>query len=227
MSTDDGAPRDSGFVKALVEGMNVPNALTLTRLAATPYLAHLILTDRVEVAVVGCFFAGILDYLDGYLARRWNQRTVVGAFLDPLADKVFIGCVVGALAWKGHFPPELLALIVARDVALLAGSFAVRAATKPDGQKFFEVRGEGVMEVRPTAISRANTVLQMSLMGFSMTKATALAFPPPELFSAMCWVVAATTVASAASYADLSALRTMRASAKASSSSSSPPPPPQ
>ena len=194
-----------------MDGANIPNLLTATRLVATPYLANLILTDRIDLAIVGCFCAGVLDFFDGYLARKWNQRTVVGAFLDPLADKVFIGSIVGALAWKELFPWQLLALIVGRDVALLAGSFIVRGLTKPAGQKFFEVKGDGVMDVKPTAISRINTVLQMSVMGFAMTKASPLvAWPPPDVFTGMCWVVAGTTIASALSYADMSALKMVR-----------------
>ena len=190
----------------LRESWNVPNALTFTRLFATPGLAYLIWTDRFELSIVACFFTGLLDWLDGYLARKWNQRTVLGSFIDPLADKVFVGTLIGTLTAKGLFPLPLAVLIIGRDVALLGGSFIYRAYTKPKDVNFFATSGPGVIEVKPTMMSRANTVMQMSVMGFALTKA-AYGTPSPELFNGMCWTVGATTLLSGLSYADLTALR--------------------
>lgn len=186
--------------------LNLPNALTMTRLVATPGLCYLIYTDRYVEAIGGCFLAGVLDYFDGYFARRWNQRTVLGSFIDPLADKVFVGMIVGTLVYKAQFPSALFALIIGRDAALLGGSFAYRYMTKPPGVDFFATEGRGTIHVEPTAISRYNTVLQMSLLGFSLTRA-AWGIPPDPVFTGMCWVVAGTTFASGVSYLDLKALR--------------------
>ena len=147
--------------------------------------------------------------MDGYLARKWNQRTVLGSFLDPLADKVFVGVLIGTLTAKELFPFPLAALIIGRDVTLLGGSFIYRYLTKPSNVRFFATTGEGVIEVKPTLVSRVNTVLQMSIMGFSLTKA-AFGFPDLPLFQNMCYLVAGTTIASGFSYLDLSALRTRK-----------------
>jgi cardiolipin synthase len=188
------------------EAFNVPNTLTLTRLVLTPGLAYLIWIDQYELAIVSCFFTGILDWLDGYFARKWNQFTVLGSFLDPLADKVFVGALLGTLTVKGLFPWQLATLVIGRDVALLGGSFIYRGLTKPKDVEFFATTGQGVIEVKPTFISKVNTVLQMSVLGFALTKA-AYGYPTPELFSGMCWIVAGSTIGSGLSYVNLAALR--------------------
>jgi len=186
--------------------VTVPNALTMLRIVATPGLAHLIVNDHYQAAIVGCFFTGILDYFDGKLARAWNQQTVVGAFLDPLADKVFVGTLLVTLTYKGLFPVELAALIVGRDVVLLGGSFAYRFWTKPKDAAFFATSGDDVLNVTPSQLSRVNTVLQMSLLGFALTKA-AYGMPSQDVFTGLCWVVAGTTIASGAGYMSMRNLK--------------------
>jgi len=188
------------------ESMNIPNALTFTRLLTTPGLAYLIWIDKFELAIVACFFTGVLDYFDGYFARKWKQHTVLGSFLDPLADKVFVGALFGTLTAKGLFPLPLAALVIGRDVALLGGSFIYRGLTKPKDVPFFATTGKGVIEVKPTLLSKVNTVLQMSVMGFALTKA-AYGIPNAEVFNAMCWVVGGTTLMSGLDYANMQALR--------------------
>jgi cardiolipin synthase len=204
-STNDN--KNSSRTEAEAHWLNVPNALTMIRIAATPGLAYLILTDQYRLAIVGCFLAGILDYFDSKLARDWNQRTVLGSFLDPLADKVFIGTLLMALTFKQHFPYQLTALIVGRDAVLLAGSFVYRYATMPAGAKFFATSGAGVLHVTPSDLSKINTVLQMSVMGFSLMRAAELGFPPDTMFTSLCWLTALTTVGSGAGYLSMKNLK--------------------
>ena len=66
----------------------IPNAITLSRLAATPFLAYLILDQQYKLAFGGLVVFGFSDWLDGYIARNYNQTSVLGTFLDPFADKV-------------------------------------------------------------------------------------------------------------------------------------------
>ena len=68
----------------------IPNAITLSRLAATPLLAYLILAEQYEVAFGGLVVFGFSDWLDGYIARTYDQTSVLGTFLDPFADKVLL-----------------------------------------------------------------------------------------------------------------------------------------
>ncbi|KAH9259937.1 hypothetical protein BASA82_000204 [Batrachochytrium salamandrivorans] len=201
------SPNRRVFNQLLKESKTVPNILSYIRLFSTPGLGYLIYTDQFPAAIVCCFFTGILDWLDGYLARKWNQQTVLGSFIDPLADKVFIGVLIGTLTYKSLFPLPLAVLILGRDIGLLGGSFLYRGLTKPKGAAFFATTGTGVIEVKPTLASRVNTVLQMSLIGFALTKSAGLGFPDQQVFENMCWIVGGTTVLSGLSYLDLKSLR--------------------
>jgi cardiolipin synthase len=65
----------------------------MSRIVASPLLSVAIAYDMKVVALGGCVVFGLTDWLDGYLAKKLNQRTVLGAFLDPMADKVLIGAL--------------------------------------------------------------------------------------------------------------------------------------
>jgi len=65
----------------------------------------------------------VSDWADGYFAARFEQRSVLGSYLDPLADKVLIACVVGALGWQGALSAPIVGVIVSRDALLVAGGF--------------------------------------------------------------------------------------------------------
>jgi phosphatidylglycerophosphate synthase len=71
----------------------IPNMITISRILASPSLSLAIAYDLKMVALGGCVLFGFSDWLDGYLAQRLNQRTVLGAFLDPMADKFMIGAI--------------------------------------------------------------------------------------------------------------------------------------
>lgn len=86
--------------------MSIPNALTLSRIIAVPFLGHLILVDQLPTALVLLFVAGCTDLLDGWLARRWNSYTVFGSIADPAADKLLMTVMVATLGWKGLMPGE-------------------------------------------------------------------------------------------------------------------------
>jgi cardiolipin synthase len=189
------------------DSMNLPNSLTIARIVFTPYLAWLIIVDnRIDLAIVGCFFTGILDYFDGYFAKNWNMKTVLGSFLDPLADKIFIGTMIISLTYKGIFPYELALVIIGRDALLLSGSFIYRYFTKPKDVEFFAVEGEGVIEAKPTQLSRINTVLQMSAFGFAMTN-SAWGLPSQEYLPYFYYLVATTTIGSGFQYLSLGSLQ--------------------
>jgi cardiolipin synthase len=98
--------------------LTVPNALSLLRLLLVPVFALLIIARYDGWALFVLAFSGFTDFLDGYLARRWNQVSKVGALLDPAADRLYILSTLIGLAWRDLIPWWLLALIVARDVVL-------------------------------------------------------------------------------------------------------------
>jgi cardiolipin synthase len=98
----------------------LPNLLTLSRLLITPLVALSILGGSYALALGWLIAAGITDGLDGWLARRFGWSTRVGALLDPMADKVLLVTVYVAMGIAGLVPNWLVALVVGRDVLILA-----------------------------------------------------------------------------------------------------------
>jgi phosphatidylglycerophosphate synthase len=116
----------------------VPNVLTGIRLLASPFLSYLIMTSQLQAAVGVFFAAGLLDYLDGAIARAWDQRTKLGGFLDPVADKALVACAAIPIIMTHPevLHPAVVAVVVGRDVGLLIGGLYIRATTKPKGTSF-------------------------------------------------------------------------------------------
>src|SRR4030042_595216 len=125
---------------------NVPNLITLTRLAVVPVLALMLFQKRAFGALIIVFLAGLSDVLDGFAARRWHQRTKVGTLIDPLADKIllstaFILLAVRSLGFAYVIPLWLMAVVIARDFIILAGGVVI-----------FLIRGR--REVPPTGFRK-------------------------------------------------------------------------
>lgn len=89
------------------ELLNLPNILTASRIASTPFLGYLIITDRLAAAVGLLFAAAVTDLLDGWLARKWNKFTVFGSIADPAADKLLMTVMVVTLGYRGFLPRTL------------------------------------------------------------------------------------------------------------------------
>lgn len=180
--------------------VNVPNSLTMLRIVMTPGISWLIMSDYYVLAITSFWVAGFLDWLDGYFARKLNQHSVFGSFLDPLADKVFVGVVLCTLCYKSLIPWELGVIMVGRDLLLVSGSFIVRHLTKPADAKFFGTDfAAGVQSVSPSLLSKFNTLAQFGLLWFTLT-AEAYGLPPTESLPVLWVIVGATTVASGADY---------------------------
>ena len=87
--------------------LTIPNILTLARIALIPLLFMTYfsnLDNAMPLAALIFIFAGITDWLDGYIAKNYNQSSTMGAILDPIADKCLIGIVTSSLAVKGLLP---------------------------------------------------------------------------------------------------------------------------
>ena len=82
----------------------LPNLLTVSRLIAAPFVGYCILHDQHAWALGLFAYAGITDLLDGWIARRWNLKTVVGTVIDPMADKTLMTILTVTLAMKGALP---------------------------------------------------------------------------------------------------------------------------
>lgn len=96
----------------------VPNAISMTRIVLIGAFLFFLVADEDAWALVTLVAAGVSDFLDGYLARRWNQSTALGRLLDPTADRLLTVAVVVGLAVRGMIPWWLVAVLLMRDVVV-------------------------------------------------------------------------------------------------------------
>jgi cardiolipin synthase (CMP-forming) len=101
--------------------MNLPNILTLTRVLLIPLFVIFIINKRFEWALITFAIAGITDGIDGLIARITHQRTELGAYLDPIADKLLLFSAFISLAIIEIIPSWLVVIVITRDVIILVG----------------------------------------------------------------------------------------------------------
>ena len=100
---------------------SVPNMLSILRLLLVPVFLWLLIVDQFLVAFLVLIFASFTDWLDGFIARKYNQITSLGKVLDPSADRLFILATLIGLTVNEIIPAWLAIVIVARDILLLIG----------------------------------------------------------------------------------------------------------
>ncbi|XP_058194400.1 cardiolipin synthase (CMP-forming), mitochondrial [Rhododendron vialii] len=197
-------PSESEAGELVENFVNLPNLISIGRLVSGPFLGWMILHGMYLPAFVGLAISGASDWLDGYVARRMGINSVVGSYLDPLADKVLIGCVALAMVDNGLLHPGLVGLVVLRDVALIGGAFYRRASSLGFEWKswsdFFNIDRTRPEKVEPLFLSKVNTVFQLALVAAALLQPD---FGTPETeayITYLSWLVASTTVASSAAY---------------------------
>jgi cardiolipin synthase len=107
----------TGFLNG--EVVNVPNLLSFLRILLVPVFLWLLLDELFLAAIAVLAFAGLTDFLDGFLARKLNQTTKLGKMLDPVADRLYIFATLLALSATGYVPWWLAGLVILRDVLML------------------------------------------------------------------------------------------------------------
>ena len=128
---------------------NAPNLLTLARICLAPFLVSAILEDRFALSFYLFIAAGLTDALDGTLARLLKQRTVLGSYLDPVADKLLLSTLFLVLTYEGLIPARVTVLVFGRDVGILVVSAILYAAV-------------GRRDFSPSIFGKANTLAQVS-----------------------------------------------------------------
>ncbi|DAZ92518.1 TPA: hypothetical protein N0F65_012748 [Lagenidium giganteum] len=181
------------------EVLNVPNAITFARILSTPYLGYLIVEGDLSTAVGVLAVAGFSDWLDGFIARKFKQESIVGSFMDPLADKLMVGTLSLSTMWTGLIPAPLVVLVFGRDALLVAGTFYYRFKTKDATSAFFDTHDSAAFQVQPSMISKVNTALQFAMFGFALTNG-AWAFPGDTALNALFGIVGTTTFLSGSEY---------------------------
>jgi cardiolipin synthase len=164
----------------------LPNMISLARLILVPISVEMIAAQRWPEALAIFVIAGISDGLDGWIARRFDLRTELGAYLDAIADKALLICDYVTLAIVGILPMALALLVVTRDLMIIGAVVLSWLLDRP-------------MEIKPLWISKANTFAQI---GFVALLLASLAFGWGEgvWFSPGLWIVAALTLGSLAAY---------------------------
>lgn len=102
--------------------LTIPNVLTVARLISIPFIVRAILAHDPRTAFWLSFAGAMTDTVDGVIARRFHQQSRLGAYLDPVADKVFVGAILIAMVAAGSVPWWMLATVIARDAAILMGA---------------------------------------------------------------------------------------------------------
>lgn len=167
--------------------VHIPNAITIARLAAVPLAVWLILDGNLQAAFWLFVAAGVSDAVDGIIARSFRARTKLGAYLDPIADKALLVCVFLALGYEHLVPPWLVALIVVRDVVIVAGVSILTMLMKEK------------LAMQPLWISKANTCAQIALAALVLSVGgTSLGLG--AYVGLLVWVVAVTTAWSLLAY---------------------------
>jgi cardiolipin synthase len=128
--------------------INIANALTAIRVVLVPVFAHLLISGRIRHALAVFAVCGISDGLDGLLARMLRQRTVLGYYLDPIADKLLMATSFIVLAYVKIIPEWLAVLVISRDLFILVGSVLILLLLDSGN-------------IRPTLLSKVNTAVQL------------------------------------------------------------------
>jgi len=147
----------------------LPNLLTGLRLVLVPPILWLLVAGDYAWALGLAVVAGVSDWLDGALARRFGWQSRIGGILDPLADKLLLVGTYVVLGVLGHLPVWLVALVVLRDVIIVAGAAV------------YHFRFEAV-QPEPTRLSKVNTVAQLLLMMVTLVELAGLPVKDPILY---------------------------------------------
>ena len=134
----------------------IPNLICVLRIMLTLPIVILLVDGDYRLALLLIMVAGLSDGLDGYLARHYGWTTRVGGLLDPLADKLLFVSVFASLAWVGLIPGWLFAVVIGRDVVIVAGAIAYELLIGP-------------VEPSPSKVGKLNTVLALLYLLFVMT----------------------------------------------------------
>ena len=133
------------------EAFNVPNSLTILRIVLIPVFVGFLLYERYEYALGVLLLAGLTDGLDGTIARVANKRTRLGAYLDPLADKLLLTSGFVTLSVLHLVPLWITIVVVSRDIILITGTLVARLT---------ELR----VDISPTLLGKGTTLFQLAYL---------------------------------------------------------------
>jgi cardiolipin synthase len=154
-TADSATRRPRGAALKLSQILSAPNQLTLARMAFLPFIVIKLLDHQYRGALVLFVIAGLSDGLDGVLARRLHQQTLLGQYLDPIADKMLLSTVFLVLSVVELIPWRYTVLVFSRDVCILLVSGVLYTIA-------------GLRDFKPSIFGKANTFAQLCAVIFVM-----------------------------------------------------------
>ncbi|MGI9464371.1 MAG: CDP-alcohol phosphatidyltransferase family protein [Aestuariivirgaceae bacterium] len=135
--------------------MSLPNIITIARMLAVPLIVWLIISGQLMIAFLVFIAAGLSDAVDGFIAKRFHLATTLGAYLDPLADKLLLVSIYISLGYLDILPVWLVILVTSRDFMIVGGLLLAWFMERP-------------MAIQPLFVSKANTTGQIILAGIAL-----------------------------------------------------------
>lgn len=175
----------------------LPNALTFLRIALVVPFAGALLQGSYRLSLLIFFVAAVTDALDGFLARFFNWRSRLGAIADPLADKSLLIVAYLMLTITGVIPVWLFALVLGRDLVIVAGALAYHY-------------GVGRYEMAPSRVGKLNTLIQVVIVLAMMVFLAGWPMPAWVMTGGV-WLVAASALVSGGHYVFVWSVRAWRA----------------
>lgn len=166
--------------------LSLPNVVTLGRIILVPVIFWLLVSGNTQAAFLAFVAAGISDAVDGFLAKRFHLQTELGAYLDPLADKLLIVSIYIALGVARELPSWLVVMVVSRDILIVLGVVLAWMSALP-------------LAIRPLAVSRWNTGSQLLLASVVLAD-EGFDLGLDGLRWVLIWITSATTLLSLAAY---------------------------
>src|SRR5437016_8802875 len=169
-----------------INASQLPNLITLGRLALAPAFVLVLIDGNYTAALVLFFVAGVSDGIDGLIAKRFHYESRLGAILDPAADKILLVSAYVVLTVLGHLPVWLVVVVAFRDLLIVGGYLLYTSMYGP-------------VHMRPSLLSKLNTVLQIALIVVVLA-AQAAGFSDRGAIQWLVYAGLVSTVASGAHY---------------------------
>lgn len=169
-----------------MQARDIPNLITVFRFLLVTPVVWAMLEGRFDLALLLFGIAGLSDAVDGYLAKRNNWSSRLGAIMDPLADKLLLVCAFVTLGWLDLIPLWLVVLIILRDIIIVAGALV------------YHYKVEKVT-MEPSMVSKLNTFTQILLV-FAVMFSSGIQALPDTWIDALLYAVVVTTVWSGLGY---------------------------
>jgi len=166
--------------------LNLPNLITLARIIMVPVVVWAIASRQMQIAFLLFLAAGVSDAVDGFIAKRFDMASELGAHLDPLADKTLIVSIYVALGITDAIPRWIVILVVSRDILIVGGVMLAWFLGEP-------------MRLKPLLVSKLNTVAQI-VFACLVLASLAFGFDAELALTVLMWVVAALTLISVGFY---------------------------